>query len=227
MNFKRAITKEQRDVRRAKISEEAVRLLNTSGFESVTFHKISSNIGYNRTILYSLYETPCDILIECLSNRCEEIYNQVIESSNDQINPIHQLVGVMDLDANLKSLIAIYGGLIEPNASIGSITKFRTVIKGCKEKYCELVLTYYPELTEDDIHKYHDALYILYTGLVNLNTTDPKLVKVNKSIKMDLHNHSFAKVWLRVFAARFESESGQAYLNQVDKVVQKEQFNIK
>lgn len=221
MEFKRAITKQQRDIRREEITSEAMRLFLENGYDAVTFHKISKNIGYNRTILYSLYETPADILLEYLAKKIKVIYDKLEEESYDGVGTIYKLVGLIDLDCELKQLAAVFGGVIEPHGSMKFIMYCRRTLRVCREQHWEFVAANEPDISEEVFNKYNKGLYLLYVGTANINPANKRVEEVNKSINMKMSYISFSDFWLRMFGQKFNDPKGHEYLKKVSKQVYK------
>ncbi len=218
MGFKRAVTKRQRDIRRDKIGEEALRLFMYGGIDSVTFNNISKNIGYNRSILYNLYETPADILLECLSKKIAVIYSK-LEIVDEDVPAIYRLTGLLDLDYELKALAAVFGSAIEPDASIKYIMQFRETLRNGRKSHCALITDSEPNINCQEFECYMDSMYLLYVGTANYNPAGKRVKMVNKMIKFDMPYISFSEFWLRIYGKQFTNSNGHKYLLEIDKQV--------
>lgn len=224
MSFKRAITKEQRDMQREIIVSEALKLFMNEGFDSVTFHRISKKTGFSRSVLYSLYESPADILLECLNHKYRDIYQVLSSEQDSDIDVMYRLIALIDLDPGFKALGASLSTILEPHASMDTVLKYKRSNTETQALLAEYIQTNSTEVFETSISSYLKSVTILYVGTTNYNPTDTRVKKINKTIRLNFEPLSFSEVWLRIFGARFIDQKGHEYLKQISKEVHATQF---
>ncbi len=224
MSFKRAITKEQRDMQRETIEAEALNLFMNEGFDAVTFNRIAKNTELSRSVLYSLYESPADILLACLKQKYRAVYQTLSSEQDSDIDVIYRLTALIDLDLSFKALGASFSTILEPNASMDAVIKYKQFNAKTQALLGEYILSTSDEELETSIASYLKALTILYVGTTNYNPMDTKVKKINKTIRLNFEPFSFSEVWLRIFGARFTNQRGHEYLKQISKEVHATQF---
>lgn len=220
MNFKRATTVKQRESRRESIIDACMVIYLQGGFHEITFAKIGELIDINRSVIYSYYSCPADVLIDFLSRRMDEYLLKLTTSGNpEKISPLVRLVGEMDLDDEFKSVAAIFYTVLEPAGSETAVSKFRTRFERFVEQLYIIAVEDCPELSLEEYHGYYELFMVMYIGVASTFTRDERVLQEFGGSALTVHRLSVCESALLVFQNTRYYEEAKEYWEKVRDIV--------
>jgi AcrR family transcriptional regulator len=132
MDWERARSDEQIEYRINEIMEATARLYARHRFEDITFSMIAKEANFTRSNLYRYFENKEDIFLELLSHDLENWQNNVLERFTDEEIQISEFsrawIDLILEEKRMMKLLTILFTMIEQNASVESLTKFKARI---------------------------------------------------------------------------------------------------
>lgn len=220
MNFKRATTSKQRESRREAIIDATLVIYLQDGFSEVSFAKVGELIEVNRSVIYSYYKCPSDVLIDFLSRRLDEYIIEIANSRTElNICPIFHIVGLMDLDEEFKSVVSIFFSVLEPAASDDVVFKFRNRLERFIEQLRILTLEDKPDLTNEQYLGYVEQYIVLYLGVCNSYTREKSVFASFGDNLISINNISVCESCMLLFQNTPHYEETKEYWGKVRDIV--------
>jgi len=132
MDWVRARSDEQIEQRINEIVDATARLYEENRFEDITFAMIAKEANFTRSNLYRYFQTKEDIFLELLKHDIEIWRKDILENFAGE-NPSFHEVAETSVELILKhkrmvKLLTLLFTLLEPNASLESLTSFKKKI---------------------------------------------------------------------------------------------------
>lgn len=187
MNFKRARSKEQKDIRIDQIIDATLKLSETIPFEKITLATIAKELDFTRANLYKYVKSKEEILLEIIV-RDEKAWIEDIYNSFD-LNVSYSIDAFADRWAKTLykherfiKLISILFSIIEKNVSLDKLVIFK------KSIFKELVVVHkiikhlVPVLSDEQINRFLGMQFYYVIGLYSvINETELQRKAIKKS----------------------------------------------
>lgn len=182
MEFLRARTQEQTNARQQEIIDACTEIFDSKGFDEVTFKSISEKTSFSRPTIYNYYATKEEILLDVLSREFfgwTDSITKIIENKKTKTKAELCTLLVESLrnrDRFLK-LLSIHYVALEIGSSYEKLTQFKKEINFSHNVFFELAKSVYPNITKDDVRKFHLLLMSLICGIYQRTHFSEKQVK--------------------------------------------------
>lgn len=218
MDFKRANTEEQKEMRRDIIIDTAVKLYIEEGFNQITFAKIAEYSELKRTVIYGYYNNPADILLDYIGRKLDDMNNFLLTDDMD-INPIFRIVGLIDLDHELKQVGSIFSSVLEPASSDEHLYQFRKRFKRFSEILGMISMEYDPDFTEEEYAQYFASFQIMFVGVTSLYAYDKRVRDVCDRLGTPYFEIGICEAAMLVYADTRTIHLALPYWKEVKKIV--------
>ncbi len=170
MDFERARTKEQKNVRVMEIVEAAIKQYNEIPYDKITLASLSSELSFTRVNLYKYFKTKEEIFLKIIEL---DIYKLL-----DRLNLIFKGQPSKDLESfaakwsaalysqgRMLELLSKLFSELEKNSSPQKLAEFKTCYFGMHHELFGILAEQLPYLTDEKIHDFINAHNTFAIGL--------------------------------------------------------------
>lgn len=170
MDFQRARSKEQKDVRLDEIIKVACEEYATTKYEKISMASIAKKLPFTRGNLYSYAKTKEEIyllvLIRDHQNWVNDLQNAFKEESSISIEEFASIwADVYASNPRLLSLYSILYSIIEQNVSLDKLTQFKITFFEISIPVLEGICQVLPQFSEEQIYSFFQTQFIYIRGL--------------------------------------------------------------
>lgn len=157
MTFQRARTEDQINNRIIEIVKAASDILDSVGYDDLTFTKISELTKFTRPNIYKYFKTKDEILLIIIENEFKLFVDSLISSFKlNRIYSIKESAEILtDRLIDHKRLIELYSvlSLIEKNVSLESLASFKSKLHKEQTRLLQLLAQLFPKASEESINE--------------------------------------------------------------------------
>lgn len=224
MSTKTTKSRQIKENRRKHIIDTTFKLYISEGYNALTIARIAEEADLYRNAVYKLYKTPADILLDYIGCWLDLQTKQLLVKEEHDISPIYKIVGIIDLDHELKKLAAIYASVLEPAASYEHLVRFRKKMKRFSEILGIIAIEYDPLLTPAAYQDYYQSFLILFIGTVSLYTYDMKIIKACEKLNEVYLEFGICELAIDFFSGTPGIEEAIGYWQEVSEIVNAKKY---
>lgn len=173
MEFKRARSASQKAERKNEIKTRALEIFVERGFKEITFVNIAEDLSIKRPLIYTYYANVADIMLDAIGDRVDEMIGLLKDPTSEEDVFSNVLDYILGDEAFLK-IIAIYKVAIEPSSTLECLVEHEFKITKFHKEYEDILATYHPELSRQEIRDKFTLFWSLLIGMANLNNATAK-----------------------------------------------------
>ncbi|MBN2878357.1 MAG: TetR/AcrR family transcriptional regulator [Clostridia bacterium] len=170
MEFERARTQEQKNVRVMEIVEAAIKQYNTTPYEHITLASISKDLSFSRVNLYKYFKTKEEIFLKIieldiyrLSDKLRLIFTG--QPSKNLQAFADKWAAALHSQGRLIELISRLFADIEKNTAVDKLAAFKTAYYELNEDILDIVKEQFPSLSKSQIGSFIFSQYAFMAGL--------------------------------------------------------------
>jgi len=173
MEWERARTEEQKELRIAEIISATKRLYKKYSFEEITFVLIAEEASFTRSNLYKYFNSKEEIFLEFLKQDIKNWRKDLVKNYPDEKDYtieefVNIWVSILVSHKRLLELIAILFSFLEKNTSVDSLTNFKLSVKNDLEQLIIFLCRIFPKLTPDKAAEFIYLQFGSATGLYQM-----------------------------------------------------------
>lgn len=185
MEWERARTEEQKDVRIEEIVSATERLYQKYSYDEITFVLIAEEADFTRSNLYKYFNSKEEIFLEFLKTDVQKISRELVRQYPDNRKYTVQeftSIWVNTISKN-KRFIELHGILfpfLETHSSIEKITDFKLQIKNELVTLTRLLCRIFPSMTDENAVRFLHLQFASAIGLyqmTNLSEVQKKVLE--------------------------------------------------
>jgi len=174
MEFERARSNEQKELRLKQIKDATMHLYNTVVYQDISMASIAKELDFTRGNLYKYYATKEEILLDVLSDRINLWHHNLdAEMTNIPINDTKQFceiwANVTNDSKDFLKLFSILFSIIERNVSVEKLTEFKKEILASNMEAANLIKEKFPDLSDEHIINFLSLQISTIVGLYPLS----------------------------------------------------------
>lgn len=174
MEFERARSNEQKELRLKQIKDATMHLYNTVVYQDISMASIAKELDFTRGNLYKYYATKEEILLDVLSDRINLWHRNLdAEMTNIPINDTKQFckiwANVTNESKDFLKLFSILFSIIERNVSMEKLTEFKKEILASNMAAANLIKEKFPDLSDEHIINFLSLQISTIAGLYPLS----------------------------------------------------------
>lgn len=173
MEFKRARSASQKAERKNEIKTRALEIFVERGFKEITFVNIAEDLSIKRPLIYTYYANVADIMIDAIGDRVDEMIG-LLENPKSEEEVFSKVLDYILEDEAFLKIIAIYKVAIEPSSTLECLVEYEFKITKFHKEYEDILATYHPELSRQEIRDKFTLFWSLLIGMANLNNATTK-----------------------------------------------------
>ena len=156
MGFKRARSKEQKDIRIQQIAKAAAKLYEKNDYEKITLAAIADELSFTRANLYKYIKSKEEIFLHIILSDLDaliaELERKLSSRSNVNIREFADIwTKALYKHKRLVELMSILYTVIEKNTTIEKLTVFKASLMGSLHKLFEIIKSALPTLDESAV----------------------------------------------------------------------------
>lgn len=176
MEFKRARSREQKELRKQQIKSQATKLLIDYGYDHISFVRIAEDLSIKRPLIYTYYSNVADILLDSLADKWDNI-TAVLKDANPQDGGYDALEIILDIvlsDEEIINLVLIYNTVLEPACSTTALLDYELRYKLMHDQVDEFIKHSHPHYTKEVIESKYFLFWSLLLGMLNVTCRSEK-----------------------------------------------------
>lgn len=189
MDFERAKTEEQRQIRIQQIKSVAIELFDKNEFHQITLSDIAKGMDFTRGNLYkyisSKEEIYLMIYIDEFDSLLKELKTKLNKNLSKEIDLFSSILAIeIERQKRFLKLFSILYTVLEKNVSEDKLIDFMEKFDLSKTKFLKIIKTSFPGLEDYQIKKFLDLLFYFIIGfypITFLNKTQEEAIKKAKT----------------------------------------------
>jgi len=199
MDFERAKTDEQRQVRIQEITRVAADLLDNYDYHLITLSNIAKGINFSRANLYKYIASKEEIYLILFIDEYEMFLNLLKKEIKQDFSKKTDTFAetLADIIGNQKRFLKLYSILytiIEKNSSEEKLIEFNQKFKDCKEKYIRILKTAFPIMDKNRIIKFIELLDCFIIGFFPITSLSTVQVSAAQNANIGYYPPNLKKV---------------------------------
>jgi len=194
--FVRARTEEQKSLRIATIVDATARLLENRRFDEINISAIAREARFTRSNLYRYFATKEEVYLALLSRdivrlrqNLEESFRRVRRPSAESF--ARRWSGVVSGHKRFAQLSSIVFPIIEKNASLEHMTRYKAVVKGEVSHFAGLISRLFPSLSDGEVQEILHLQYCFICGLYPAGHLSDKQVRAMEAAGLTVPSVDF------------------------------------
>jgi len=189
VDWVRARSDEQIEQRISEIVDATARLYEENRFEEITIAMIAKEANFTRSNLYRYFQTKEDIFLELMKHDIVAWRADILENftvGNPSLSEVAEII--VDLTLKHKRMVKLFTilfTLLEPNASLESLTAFKQKITEEIGMVAQFLSTNLSFLSVEDAAEFLTALSSLVIGSYPMMDLTPKQLEAMDAIEME------------------------------------------
>ncbi|HPJ20733.1 MAG TPA: TetR family transcriptional regulator [Clostridia bacterium] len=170
MEFQRARSDEQKDIRIKQISEAALELLKTQKYEDITLAGIAKNLSFTRANLYKYISSKEEIFLYIILDEIEKWKKNLDDSFHDVINPDKEWFAqkwsetVFENRLMIQTMSLLYT-IFEKNVTLEKLVDFKIRLFSLTMGVVKLLTEIFPRFTMETAFHFLKMQLFYSTGL--------------------------------------------------------------
>ncbi len=170
MDFERARSKEQKNIRIKQITASARKLFETQKYEEITLAGIAKELSFTRANLYKYVATKEEIflliLIEDISSWIEDIKKRFLGKENISTEEFAKAwAEVLDSNREMIKVLSLMYSIIEKNVTVDKLVSFKLEFFREFQKVLDLIQTLLPDIPQEKAYKFIQMQMYFVIGL--------------------------------------------------------------
>lgn len=170
MDFERARSKEQKNIRIKQITDSARKLFKNQKYEEITLAGIAKELSFTRANLYKYVATKEEIflfiLIEDISSWIEDLKNRFEGKKNISIEEFAKTWAEgLDSNREMIKVLSLMFSIIEKNVSVDKLVSFKLEFFKEFQKVIDLVKILLPDISSEKAYKFIQMQMYFVIGL--------------------------------------------------------------
>lgn len=201
MTWERARSDEQIEYRINEIVDATARLYETHRFEEITFAMIGKEANFTRSNLYRYFKNKEEIFLALLGHDIGRWRDDVLANFGEEALPVAdfavQWTNLLLQHKRMIGLFTILYTLLEPNASLEALTKFKQKMMADLGAIIEVLMQSLPIPSEDAAAEFLFTHSALAFGLYPMLALTVKQKEAMAVVGMDSDPDSFQAMLAR------------------------------
>jgi len=170
MDFERARSKEQKNIRIKQITDSARKLFETQKYEEITLAGIAKELSFTRANLYKYVATKEEIflfiLIEDISSWIEDLKKRFSGKENISAEEFARTwAEVLDSNREMIKVLSLMYSIIEKNVTVDKLVSFKLEFFREFQKVLDLLKTLLPDIPQEKAYKFIQMQTYFVIGL--------------------------------------------------------------
>lgn len=170
MDFQRARTDEQKEIRIKQISKAALDLLKTERYEDITLAGIAKDLSFTRANLYKYISSKEEIFLYIILDELENWKNDLDKVFNGRVNPNKEDFAVLWSESVYRNIMMIQTmsllyTIFEKNVTVEKLADFKKKLFAQTSKVVVLLTKIYPGFTMETAFKFLQMQLFYALGL--------------------------------------------------------------
>lgn len=208
MEFKRASSSEQKELRRNAIIDSGVSIFLEDGYSAVNFGRVAQSLSINRTVIYNYFSNPADILLGYLSNKLSDLTQYLVTRENYEVSPLLIMVQLVNNDNEFQEVVAIVSTILEPESSSEHCMRFRKKLKQFKDILRMVSIEYDPLTTNDEFDEQFDAFIVMFIGIAAIKIKSKEVIDICIETGAPVFNVDLFEMCYRYYQGTRHIENG-------------------
>lgn len=182
MDFQRARTEENINIRKNEILNACEKLYVDKDFEGVTFSAISSLTSFKRTTIYSYYKTREEVLLDLLSREFDNWAKVLNEKTSLKLSESEYCEFISSSFCKNKIMLRLLSQIkvIENNCSLEKVTKYKKSFKKAFDTLDILTKNTFENANENSLFLFDTHFIIFVIGLYPYSTPTEKQLEADR-----------------------------------------------
>jgi AcrR family transcriptional regulator len=170
MEFIRARSKEQKDIRIDHVVKAALKLYRTIPYEKINMAKIAEELDFTRANLYKYFSTKHEVFLKVIESDFKAYIRDLEKafSGKDPL-PLEKFARlwskVFYKHERLLELVSIQFTVIEKNVSVEKLAEFKIGLFSELPKFLAIVKKQFPQFSQDELELFVAMQNIFAVGL--------------------------------------------------------------
>lgn len=199
MDFERAKTEENKQIRIQQIKKVAVKLFDSCEFHEITLAHIAKGIDFTRGNLYKYISSKEEIYLMILLDEFDILLNELKIKLNKNFSKKPEefaeiLAEEIEKQNRFLKLFSILYSVLEKNSSEEKLIDFEERFDECRMRFGKIIKTVFPILEDIQVKKFFEILSCFIIGfypMISLNNIQKEALK---KAKTGYYPPSFRKV---------------------------------
>jgi len=170
MDFERARSREQKNIRIKQITDSARKLFETQKYEEITLAGIAKELSFTRANLYKYVATKEEIflfiLIEDISSWIEDLKKRFSGKENISAEEFARTwAEVLDSNREMIKVLSLMYSIIEKNVTVDKLVSFKLEFFREFQKVLDLLKTLLPDIPQEKAYKFIQMQMYFVIGL--------------------------------------------------------------
>jgi len=153
MEFQRARSDEQKDIRMKQISDSALELLKTSRYDDITLAAIAKNLCFTRANLYKYISSKEEIFLHIIIEEIKKWRNDIEDTFAGVVNPDREKFAegwarlVYKNNVMVETMSLLYS-ILEKNVTLDKLVEFKKQLFFETSEVVKLLMGIFPGFTQ-------------------------------------------------------------------------------